>query len=316
MACPFSGKKSEIQPDDQQVTTATGKYFNPLAWILSRYAFVATHLSFVYATLAVTNDPLNFQGLTGIPFTTLDARKPSPAGTPLDINALLWNIGVFLFVWWVPHSGLARTATKKLVGLLGHPLDRPIFAAIASTAWGLSVFLWKPIDTVNKFDVLSLQPVAATATLLTFAVASFFILSLLYILPHHVFGTSSHKFAPGHYDPHEKIIVDFPYGLSRHPAAAGFFWLYFSLIALFFAGYTTINQVTLASLWIVFIITGTLVFEEGGITEGKDAFSVQYREYHARTGFLVPTLYSIKRCLWLKVEPYSWEKKAEQKKTK
>lgn len=311
MACPFSGKKSE-----QQIGEQSGKpeYFHPVAYVLSRYAFVATHLSFAYSVFAVANDPLDIQGLTGIPITTLDAKNPSPAGTALDYNALLWNIAVFLFVWWIPHSGLARTAVKKLIGLLGHPLDRPIFAAIAGTAWGLSVYLWKPIDTVNKFDVFNLEPLAASATLTTFSVASFFILSLLYILPHHVFGTSSHKFSPGYYDPHEQIIVDFPYGLSRHPAAAGFFYLYFSLIALYFTGYTTINQVVLASLWIVFIVTGTLVFEERGIKEGKDAFSLKYLEYHARTGFLIPTLYSVKRCLGLTVKPYSWEKK-DQKKT-
>lgn len=307
MSCPFSGKKSSSSVQEGEVPTG---YFNPLAWVLSRYAFVGTHLSFAYATLAVTNDPLNITGLTGIPITTLDAKGHSGECSSFDHNAFLWNIAVFLFVWWVPHSGLARTVTKKALGLLGHPLDRPIFAAIAATAWGLSVHLWKPIDTCSQpFDVFALQPVAAAGALVTFTVSSFFILSLLYILPHHVFGTSSHKFPPGHYDPHESIIVDFPYGLSRHPAAAGFFWLYFSLIALYFAGYTTVNQVVLALLWHVFIVAGTLAFEENGISEGKDQFSIRYNEYHGRTGFLVPTLYSVKRCLGLKVEPYSWEVK-------
>jgi len=277
------------------------EYFNVLAWVLARYAFLMTHVAFFYFLLYATNDPLNLGFIN-----TIDA-KPSESCTTFDKDAFTFDLLLLFGVWWGTHSTLARESVKKALGLWNHPLDRPIFAFIASNAWFTTVHFWKPIDTCNRFDIFKLDSWAIGTAVGVFALASFFILSLLYILPAHVFGTQSHKYPPGHYHPHGDILVDYPYGLSRHPAAAGFFYIYSVLFAFHFAGFTTINHVVLAVFWQVFILVGTLVFEEGGLHD-KDEFGKKYMEYRNNTGFLCPTMYSLKRTVGAKVEPYSWEK--------
>lgn len=285
-----------------------GEYFHLGAYLLSRYAFVMTHVAVAYFVLFLTNDPLEFGFVT-----TIDAKVVLPEGQCEEFNqaAFVNNFLWFFVGWWGSHSLLARKHVKVALGLWATPWDRPVFAFIASNMWLFTIHTWQPISNCSKFNVLSLSALAAAVSITLLSAAFFYILSLLYTLPAHVFGTSSHKYAPGTYA-HSDIIVDYPYGLSRHPAAAGFSWVYALLLAGFFAGYTTVNTVTLSSFWLLFILVGTLVFEEGGISGEGGEFPKQYLEYRQKTGFLVPTLYSIKRTLGLKVEPYSWEKPKDQ----
>lgn len=262
-----------------------------------------THIAVVYFLLFVTNNPLD------LPYvTTIDAKVVLPEGkcTSFDKHAFVNNFLWFFFGWWGTHSILARKRVKVALGLWATPLDRPVFAFIASNMWPLTLHTWRPITNCAKFNVLSLSSLAVAVSVTLVGAACFYILSLLYVLPAHVFGTSSHRFPPGTYA-HSDIIVDYPYGLSRHPAAAGFSWIYFLLLSGHFFGYTTTNTVVLSSFWLLFILVGTLVFEEGGISAEGGEFPKQYAEYRKRVGFLVPTLYSIRRTLGFKQEPYSWE---------
>jgi len=79
-----------------------------------------------------------------------------------------------------------------------------------------------------------------------------------------------------------KLITSFPYGLVRHPAASGFLWMYWFLPA-----YTP-THILLASLWTIFILVGTLEFEEGGL-RGEDEFGKAYVEYSKNVAALYPT---------------------------
>jgi len=45
----------------------------------------------------------------------------------------------------------------------------------------------------------------------------------------------------------------------------------------------TANHLLLATLWTVFIVIGTLVFEEGGL-KGDDEFGVKYHAYSQDVG--------------------------------
>jgi len=265
-----------------------------------------THVDVVYFAIFISNDPFGF----GPFFNTVDAPIVLPTGvcTPFNTDAFINNALWFFLGWWGSHSTLARKKVKVALGLWATPLDRPTFAFIASNMWFLTLFTWQPISNCAKFNILSLSALAWAVAATLAGAAFFYILSLLYKLPAHVFGTSSHSYPPGAY-PHSDIIVDYPYGLSRHPAAAGFTWLYALLLVGYVVGYTTVNTVILSSFWILFILVGTLVFEEGGISSEEGEFPKQYKEYKERTGFLFPTIYSIKRTLGFKVESYSWEKK-------
>lgn len=69
----------------------------------------------------------------------------------------------------------------------------------------------------------------------------------------------------------------------RHPAASGFLWIYWSL-----PSYTP-NHLLLATLWTVFIVIGTLVFEEGGL-RSSDEFGRNYEAYAKEVPALYPNL--------------------------
>ncbi len=107
-----------------------------------------------------------------------------------------------------------------------------------------------------------------------------------------MFGTDRCAWANGKAPAAKKhIIRDFPYGLVRHPAAAAFIWYYVAFIPSH-----TINHLLLASLWIVFILVGTLVFEEGGL-RGADEFGEAYRSYATNVNAFYPSSWSIKHLL-------------------
>jgi len=256
------------------------KYFNSLSYILSRFAFLGTHVVFLYWFNFLLNDPFELGA------NTLDFKETKPQGkcTPLIEENLKYDLVLFA-IWWGSHSILARKAVKTALGLWEHPLERPLFAAIATIVWGTTLFLWKPITDCSKWDPLNvpLHIWAVSGTLV--ALGSLIIVGFLWKLPDHVFGTARYQYRQGQI-PKGKILLDFPYGLVRHPAATGFLWAYWALPA-----YTP-NHIFLASLWTVFIVVGTLVFEEGGL-KGTDEFGQKYEQYRREVPAFCPRPASI-----------------------
>jgi len=274
-------------PAQQQNLKKT--HFHLLSFLLSRFAFLGTHVVFLYWFLFLLNDPFNL----GV--NTLDVKEIKP---PSSCNALIQENVVFdlaLFaLWWASHSVLARDFYKKAVGLYEHPLERPLFAAIATVTWGLNVYFWRPITDCERWDPLEV-PISIwflSGTLI--ALAFGLIVGFLWVLPDHVFGTAKYKYAQGQF-PKGDIIRGFPYGLVRHPAATGFLWAYWSLPA------HTKNHVFLAVLWTIFIVVGTLVFEEGGLqTNGE--FGRGYLAYRKEVPAFYPSWKGLQIFLGLKKE--------------
>ena len=59
---------------------------------------------------------------------------------------------------WLPHSGLSRNVVKQAIGLSPtHPLDRPVFAFLASICWWTSMMLWKPITNCSRLNVTEIS---------------------------------------------------------------------------------------------------------------------------------------------------------------
>jgi len=237
-----------------------------LGWTLSRIAFVGTHLVFAYWLNFLLNDPFNLGG------STLDAREVKSAGqcTPLIYENLYRDLAL-LFGWWFQHSVMARKKVKEIFGSWQHPLDRPIFATFSWLTWLVQIHFWKPITDCSKWNPLNVSRNVWLVSGLVIALGSVLIVGLLWSLPGHVFGTDHWKWQPGK-PPHGELIRRFPYGLVRHPAAAGFLWIYWALPA-----YTP-SHLLLASFWTVFIVVGTVFFEEGGLY-GPDEFGVAYGAY-------------------------------------
>lgn len=102
-----------------------------LSYLLSRFAFVGTHIVFLYWVNFLLNDPFN------LGTNTLDVKqvKPKDQCTPLNYDNLVHDLLLF-GLWWGTHSGFARKAYKAAVGLWQHPIERPLFAAIATIVWG------------------------------------------------------------------------------------------------------------------------------------------------------------------------------------
>lgn len=251
-------------------------YFNLPSYILSRFSFLFTHFIALYWVNYLLNDPFGLGG------NTLDFR-PSKIEPPSECNPLIIEnvqFDVLLFsLWVVTHSGLARKKYKEIVGLVDHPLERPLFAAIAPVIWGINIHFWKPISTCHRWDPLSTPlPVAALSGVIG-TLALLLILTFLWLMPDHVFGTGKYKYPQGQL-PHGKISYGYPYGLVRHPAATGFLWIYLTLPS------PTPNHFLLAGFWIVYILIATLVFEEGGL-KSSDEFGQEYAQYRAQ----IPAFY-------------------------
>jgi hypothetical protein len=60
-------------------------------------------------------------------------------------------------LWWTSHSGLARSKVKKALGIDEHPIERPLFAAVATIVWFLNIHNWIPISNCYKFDILKVS---------------------------------------------------------------------------------------------------------------------------------------------------------------
>jgi protein-S-isoprenylcysteine O-methyltransferase Ste14 len=266
---------------------ATPNYFNFPSFLLSRFAFLGTHVVFLYWLSFLLNDPLN------LGTNTLDFKQPAPPGTQCR-RLIPENVShdLMLFaLWWGTHSLFARKAYKQAIGLWNHPLERPLFATIATIMWGINVIFWKPISDCSRWNPLTVPPQiwAASGTVILFAIL--LVVGFLWYLPDHVFGTGRYSHPPGS-PPKHGIITGFPYGLVRHPAATGFLWAYWALPA-----YTE-NHIFLASLWTIFILVGTLVFEEGGL-KGEDEFGKKYLQYKNEVWAFVPNVNYLKSVVGL-----------------
>jgi protein-S-isoprenylcysteine O-methyltransferase Ste14 len=254
------------------------------SYVLSRVAFVATHVVFAYWLNFILNDPLDL-GLV-----TLDAKPPLPAGQCERFSVANATSNVLWFaLWWGSHSILARKSVKLALGLWEHPIERPVFATVAWVAWGLNVHYWRPVDTcAAPWAPLDVSPWVWAAAGTVFVAGVALIVGLLWSLPDHVFGTARYQYEQGK-RPHGDLILSFPYGLVRHPAAAGFLWCYAVLPA------WTANHLFLAGLWITFILVATR-FEEGGLT-GDDEFGQRYGAYRRSVAAFHPTWAAIKNIL-------------------
>jgi protein-S-isoprenylcysteine O-methyltransferase Ste14 len=272
-------------------------FFPPhIQFAVSRVAFVNTHLVFVYWLLFITNDPFH----TGL-VNTIDVKSPAPQAscTPFDATAAWNNTFWFIALWWLPHSGLSRNRVKALFGSSPtNPLDRPVFAFIAPISWLATLLLWQPVSDCHSMDVLTLNPWALIPRAVIILVAVAELLGLFYLLPSHVFGTDRHTWLEKPPVSHD-LIVAFPYALVRHPAAAAFLWLYWTI-----PSYNA-NHLLLAVQWSIFIIVGTL-WEEGGLTK-EFAEDKIYLKYRARVSSFVPTVWSVKKSLGLLSKEEDWD---------
>jgi len=258
--------------------------FNLLSYLLSRFAFLGTHVVFFYWFNFLLNDPFN------VGTNTLDVRKTKPPGQCTHIIEENVQFDILLFAaWWATHSGMARNVYKQALGIWEHPIERPLFATIATIMWGVNVHFWRPITDCVRWDPLQVAPGVWAVSGLIIALAFALIVGFLWVLPDHVFGTAKYQYKQGQF-PRGQILRQFPYGLVRHPAAAGFLWAYWSL-----PSYTP-NHIFLASLWTVFIVVGTLVFEEGGL-KGEDEFGRKYHQYRNEVNAFYPKFSSLKK--WL-----------------
>lgn len=278
-----------------------------ISWTLSRFAFLMTHVSFGVAVNMLLNDPFDL-GLV-----SLDAKQRVDDAVCERFNQdAIKNDVIWFALWWGSHSILAREAVKKALGLWESPLERPIFAAIASVMWLLNSLNWQPISNCASefFDVYTLELTPFNILRILVVLAGVFeVLSLLYSLPDHVFGTAKYKYLAGKL-PAPGLITKLPYNIVRHPAAAGFLWAFWA-----YPSYTT-NHIFFAGMWTVFIIVGTLVLEESGIRSDTSEFGCQYKVYAQKIGSLYPTPFAIKRLFGLATFDMDAEMKKANSKSK
>lgn len=112
---------------------------------------------FAYWLIFLFNDPLKFRNVVPsyVHIPTLDAREIDSSNSCIAFNiSAFQNNALYFFLWWGTHSGLARTKVKKALGIDEHPIERPLFAAIATVVWFINVYTWQPISNCSKFDVL------------------------------------------------------------------------------------------------------------------------------------------------------------------
>jgi methanethiol S-methyltransferase len=252
-----------------------------LSYYLSRFNFIAVHLFTIFYWLPfLFNNPFGWWWV----YSTLDVSEIKPEGLctsviwpNVQLDVLLW------LTWWIQHSVMSREFFKRAIGTWGKPIDRPLFglaSCIVLPAWTI---LYKPITDCQRTDftdpVIWARPltfVGVIVLLITFS----FILAYFWILPSHVFGTDHYKILKSR--PPLQIIVGFPYGIVRHPAAAGFLFFFWAI-----PSYTT-NHLLYAALWTIFIIIGT-AFEEAGLNKST-AFGKQYAKYSTQVSAFIPRL--------------------------
>lgn len=53
---------------------------------------------------------------------------------------------------------MARGTFKVATGLLHHPLERPLFAVLASFVWFANVYFWRPISDCSRLNIFEIHP--------------------------------------------------------------------------------------------------------------------------------------------------------------
>jgi len=266
-------------------------YFNLQSYVLSRFSFLFTHFVAVYWLNYLLNDPFNLGG------ATLDVKQrdllPADKCNHYITENVRWNVALFS-LWIVTHSGLSRIKYKEVVGLIDHPLERPLFAAIAPVVWFINIHFWHPVSNCERWDPLETSLPFAFLSGVIGTLSLLLILTFLWLMPDHVFGTARYQYPPGKL-PHAKISYGYPYGLVRHPAATGFLWIYALLPA------HTPSHYLVGTFWIIYIIVATLVFEEGGLKSSGE-FGKDYLAYRAQVYAFVPRPAAIASLLGFKVK--------------
>jgi len=265
-----------------------GKYFNLVSFILSRFAFIATHIDFQLWLIMLFNDPFDFNSklpswlqLSTLDFPASQIPPDTEKCTPLIRENALHDLFYFA-LWWASHSILARRAVKQALGLLDHPIERPLYGTIAALVWGLLIFNWRPISNCERWDMSQTPPWQWALCAFFYILGNALALGVMWGLPDHVFGTQKYKYPQGHF-PEQKIIKDkFPYGVVRHPGATGVLYTIWALPSY------TMNHLFLGVMWTVFIVIGSLIFEEGGIADKSTKFGRDYIDYRKHVCAFVP----------------------------
>jgi len=271
---------------------AEGSYFHFPSYIISRIAFLTTHVQALYWANYLLNDPFGLGGNT-LDFPVSKILPPGQCKNLIVENA---QFDAALFsLWVITHSGMARRKYKEIMGLVDHPLERPLFAFVAPIVWFITVHFWKPISDCQRWDPLSTPLPVAVVSGIIGTLGLLLVMTFLWLMPDHVFGTAKYKYPQGKF-PHGGISYGYPYGLVRHPAATGFLWMYLVLPS------HTPSHLLLAGLWIVYIFVGTLVFEEGGL-RGSDEFGGEYLKYRSQVPAFYPRPAAVAQYLGLSSAP-------------
>jgi len=285
-------------------------YFNPISFVLSRVAFIGTHIDFALWLIMLFNDPFDFNSKlpSWMPrLATLDFPAsqivPEDKCTAIIRENALHDLFYFA-LWWGTHSILARRVVKQALGLLDHPIERPLYGTIAAFVWGLLIFQWKPITNCERWNLGDTSTLQWVLCAFFYIVGNVLALGVMWGLSDHVFGTQKYKYPQGQF-PEQKIIKDkFPYGVVRHPGSTGVLYTILALPAY------TMNHLFLGVMWTAFVLVGNLVFEEGGLVNEKTQFGRDYIEYRKHVCAFVPLPRSVMTVLGMcKYEGDATEKK-------
>ncbi|KAF4662854.1 hypothetical protein FOL47_006030 [Perkinsus chesapeaki] len=250
--------------------------FNFTAYLLSRVAFAGTILVFPYWLNFMLNDPLQ------LGWNTIDSGDVLPEGTCVifDPHSLYNNLLAF-FIFAVPHSVLARQSVKKILRIADKPYERPLFAFISPVTFFLTFYYWQPISNCSRFDISTLSCGAIMVSTTISLIAVIYILGVMFTLPDHIFGTERYKLKSGETQK-GKLITTFPYNLVRHPAGAGFLWLFWS-----FPSYN-VNHIIISSMWTLYVVPATLLLEENSLRGPNGEFGPAYDRYAEDVAAFLP----------------------------
>jgi protein-S-isoprenylcysteine O-methyltransferase Ste14 len=237
---------------------------------------------FIYFLLFLLNDPFQM----GVP--TIDTSLAQPAGlcTVIDIRALFIDIALFTMVA-LQHSGIARPSFKRAIGLLHHPMDRPMFAILSIFTFVTLLYFWEPLSDCSRWSPLSTHPfiMFSSGTVSLFTLGT--ILVFFYLFPDHIFGVHKYKHKPGQ-KVKSNIIYRWPYNMVRHPTTSCF--LYFFWLGI--PSYTT-NHVFFSAVMTSYIFFGTAMEERDLHRE----FGKEYALYCRQVGQYFPKLSWFKNLL-------------------
>jgi len=261
-----------------------------VSYLLSRVAFVMTHVAFFMWLGFMLNDPLNL----GI--NTIDSKEvlSSLTCTKFDGMAALMNVVTFVGIWWAPHSLLARKSVKQMLGIWDTPVERPLYSMLAPISLILSISSWKPVTNCTRLDLfdtlksLSGQ-INAGIMFSIWGLACGLLFSFFYLMPDHVFGINDWKADKTK----TNILFSFPYSVVRHPLSAAFLWMYTSYLALM---NWSLNSVLTVIAWSAFSVIGSLMLEERGWKD-KGELNKSYQNYKSKVNAFFPSIWSMKYLL-------------------